>query len=130
MSRSWEEIKDGLYKVCEMSCNPRDMQLVAQWHIFDADKSVNWNKEQVMLNNERYRNERNRLREERSRELTMVLDQIYEKIQEEVEYKISLEQAKTIWNHVSSGGSLRNIDDTLERLSDLIELLVNLLEGV
>ena len=127
MSRSWEEIKDGLYKVSEMSCKPRNMQIVSQWHVFDANKSVNWNKEQVVLNNERYRDELKRLREERNREFTMVLDQVYEMIQEEVEYKISLEQARLIWNHVSRG-SLRNIDDTLERLSDLTELLVNILE--
>lgn len=127
MSRSWEEIKDGLYKVSEMSCKPRDMQIVSQRHVFDADKSLNWNKEQVSLNNERYRDELKRLKEERNRELTMVLDQVYETIQEEVEYKISLEQARLIWNHVSRG-SLRDIDYTLERLSDLIELLVNLLE--
>lgn len=129
MSKSWEEIKDWFCKVREMSCRPRDIQIVSKWHIFDADMSVNWNKEQVVLNNERYRGELNRLKEERNREFTMALDCLYEKIREEVEYKISLRQAKIIWDYVSRGGSLRNVDDTFERLLDLIDLLVNLLEN-
>lgn len=128
MSRSWEEIKDWFCKVREMGCRPKDIQIVSEWHVFDADMSVNWNKEQVVLNNERYRDELKRLKEERNREFTMALDCVYEKIQEEVEYKISPRQARIIWNYVSRGDSLRNVDDTFERLLDLTELLVNLLE--
>lgn len=53
MSRSWEEIKDGFYKVYEMSLIPQNIRKVPNGYVFDANKSVNWNREQVEINNKK-----------------------------------------------------------------------------
>ena len=128
MSRSWEEIKDGFYKVYEMSCRPKNIQKVPSWYIFDASKSVNWNRKQVEINNEKYREEINRLTEERNIELRKVLDDTYELIQEEVGHGLSREKARVIWDFACDSPHVDGIPETLDYLSDLIDLLKDVQE--
>ena len=121
MSRSWEEIKDGFYKVYEMSCRPQNIRKVPNGHVFDANKSVNWNREQVEVNNKKYREEINRLTEERNIEYRKVLYDTYELIQEEVGHGLSSEKAMVIWSFACNNAHIDGIPEILDYLSDLIK---------
>lgn len=123
MSRSWEEIKDGFYKVYEMSCRPQNIRKVPSWYIFDANKSVNWNREQVEINTKKYCEEVNRLREEKNIEHGKVLSDTYELIQEEVGHGLSREKARVIWDFACNNSHIDGIPETLDYLSDLIDLI-------
>lgn len=128
MSRSWEEIKDEFYKVCEMSCRPQNIRKVPSWYIFDANKSVNWNREQVEINNKKYREEINHLTEERNIEREKVLSHTYELIQEEVGHGLSREKARVIWDFACNNACIDGIPETLDYLSDLIDLIKDVRE--
>lgn len=128
MSVGWEEIKDGFYKVCEMSCRPKNIRKVPSWYIFDANKSVNWNREQVEINNKRYREEINRLTEERNIEHRKVLNLTYELIQEEVGHGLSREKARVIWDFVCNNSREDGVAEILDYLSDVIDLIRDVLE--
>lgn len=128
MSRSWEQIVNDLCRVQSMRRTPRNMHKVPDGQVFDADKSVRWNREQVLRNNEKYYDEVKRLTLEKNLEQEKVLSYVYEKIQEDVGYGVSREKAKIIWNFAYGETREYGIGQTIMYLEDLIGLLCALLE--
>lgn len=49
---SWDEIRAEYEAMSSMSCKP-DFFPVSKTHVFDEDKSVKWNREQVESHNQR-----------------------------------------------------------------------------
>ena len=129
MSKSWGELRHDYSQVCEMPCEPTNIKKVPLGHIFDEDKSVKWNIEQVEINNRNYYEEVIKLKSKRCECMAVVLDNIYTAIQEDMSCEISREQAEIIWCYaydMSHSGGVYEIFSQLDDLMGFVEsLLIN-----
>ena len=62
---NWNNIQSAYETVYNMSCIPKNIKKVKPDHVFDENKSVKWNREQVEINNAAYRAEVARLNTEK-----------------------------------------------------------------
>ena len=61
-TKSWNEIQEDFDRMQRMNCVPVDIKKVPENYVFDEDQSVKWNKEQVKINNQKYKEEVARLK--------------------------------------------------------------------
>lgn len=94
---NWNDIQSAYEAVCSMSCVPKSIRKVKPDHVFDENKSVKWNREQVEINNAAYRAEVARLNTEKNKAREDIINMIIEKIQSEVGMSLSKWKAKAIW---------------------------------
>lgn len=90
-------------------------------HIVDADKSVNWNREQVALHNQKVREARTTFFEQRSQMTQNFKDDIAEAIK--YEYGFSADQTKCIIEHTDCSDfydAAVRIEDTCELITDFL----------
>lgn len=120
---SWEEIQNEFDSISRMSCRPAELSKVPSNHIFDRDKSVNWNEEQVKRNNQQYYDEVARLNTEKNKARDNVLELIYDKIQYEVGHRISRKKAQAIWDYAYEKGHTFGFTSIQSELSDIIDLI-------
>lgn len=101
------EIKDyydDLYNVYHMNIIPNSnlFKIYDEHYIFDEDKSVKWNKEQIKIKNEEYNQEKERLIKLRDKEWQELSNKIASRLLETSqvwypdEIKLSLEQLNLI----------------------------------
>ena len=81
--------------------------MVRDGYIFDEDKSVKWNREQVTKNNQKYQDEVKRLNQEKMRKREEVYSDFYKDILESLSIatggkKFSTGQAKEIYGRSSA----------------------------
>ena len=129
MSKSWDELRNEYLRVCEMSCEPVNIKKVPLGYIFDEDKSVKWNIEQVEINNRNYYLEVIKLKSKRCECMAAILNNIYTAIQEDMSCEISREQAEIIWCYaydMGHSGGVYEIFSQLDVLMGFVEsLLIN-----
>lgn len=118
------KIHEKWEKTINMSCKPA-FSKVKENHVFDEDKSVKWNREQVIRNNERYEQEVQRLNTEKNKARDAVYEDIYLYIQKQVGHHLSKEKAKQIWNYIYRRAN-NNIDALLV-VQEMSELLHNIM---
>ncbi len=124
----WAEIQCEFEAMQRMSCIPKDIRKVPAGYIFDEEKSVKWNREQVDENNARYLVEVARLNTLRNKERDRIYEEIYSAIQQEVGHNLSRKKAIALWNCASEWGHSYGIHAICNYLDDLIELACKLLE--
>lgn len=93
----WNDIQSAYKAVYNMPCVPKNIKKVKPDYVFDENKSVKWNREQVEINNATYRAEIARLYAERNKAREDVVNMIVEKIQSEMGTSFSKRKAKAIW---------------------------------
>lgn len=125
--KDWGEIQDDFEAMQRFSCVPTDIFKVRPDHVFDEDKSVKWNKEQVVINNEDYKKEVARLNTEKNKIRDSINEDIYYAIQCEVGKKLSREKAIAIWDLAYEKGSSYGYNEILYHLQSLMELAIKLL---
>lgn len=125
---NWDDIQLAYETVRSMSCVPKSVKKVKPDHIFDEDKSVKWNREQVEINNAVYRAEVARLFTEKNKARDDVINMIIEKIQSEVGASLSKRKAKAIWEFAYEERHSYGFYDVhayLFKLIDLAKILVS-----
>ncbi|AEO93538.1 gp279 [Bacillus phage G] len=119
-----EDYRNDKYKNTMPS--PYDLQRYSANHVFDEDKSVKWNKEQVVLKNKERTDKREEYRKESNRLENQLREDISNAIAEE--YGFNKEQADIILGyayerHHSSG--YYEVINSLGELCDVFESFKN-----
>lgn len=125
--KEWYEIQDEYDEMQRMSCVPAGIQKVRADHIFDEDKSVKWNREQVTKNNRKYQQEVARLNTEKNKRRDAIHEDIYRAIQKEVGHGLSRKKAMALWFCAYDKGHAFGIREIKCCLDELMELAITLL---
>lgn len=118
--RSLEEIGNDLVGVSNMPCKP-DWRKPKEGTIFDEDKSVKWNREEVLRKQEEYDNEVKRLNTEKHKRRDMLEKEAHEVIKSEMK-NITLEDAKKIFDYAYDERYDCGYRDVISFIYDLIEV--------
>lgn len=75
------------YKAAQRISTVPKTKMVSKDHIFDEDKSVKWNKEQVEINNKLFQKERSLLKENRAKAIKEAYEDVTAYLQQETGIK-------------------------------------------
>lgn len=124
----WPTITREFEAMQEMSCVPAGIRKVRPDHIFDEDKSVRWNREQVEANNARHQAEVARLNTEKNKRRDAILEEVFALIQAEVGHDLTRAKARALWNYASERGHANGYHEVVSQLQELICLARELLD--
>lgn len=127
-TKSWNEIQEDFDRMQRMSCVPIGIKKVPENYVFDEDQSVKWNKEQVAINNRKYKEEAARLNTLKNKARDSVYEDIYKYIQEEVGHDLSRDKASAIWGYAYEKGHAYGISEIKIYLDEIIEVVKKVLE--
>lgn len=127
-TKSWDEIQEDFDRMQRMSCVPVDIKKVPANYVFDEDQSVKWNKEQVKINNQKYKEEVARLNTLKNKARDSVHEDIYRNIQEEVGHDLSRDKAKVIFAYAYKQGYAYGITEVKHYLDEIMEVVKKVLE--
>lgn len=122
MVKDWNEIQRDFDAMLSMRCVPTNVKKVPAGHIFDENKSVKWNRDEVERNNALYQKEVARLNTEKNKRRDAIYEDIYMAIQNEVGFNISREKAMAIWNCAYSEGHAFGISCIMTYLYEFMDL--------
>lgn len=97
-------------------------------YVFDENQSVKWNKEQVKINNRKYKEEVARLNTLKNKARDSVYEDIYKHIQREVGQDLSRDKASVIWGYAYNQGHAYGISEIKIYLDEIIEVVKKVLE--
>lgn len=126
--KSWDEIQEDFDRMQRMSCVPVDIKKVPENYVFDENQSVKWNKEQVAINNRKYKEEAARLNTLKNKARDSVNEDIYRNIQEEVGHDLSRDKAKVIFAYAYEQGHACGITEVKHYLDEIMEVVKKVLE--
>lgn len=124
---------ERLNKLRNMSCKPVGMSLVEEGYVFDEDKSVKWNREQVSKNNQKYQEEVKRLNQDKMKAREETYAAFYKDIADALtraiggKEKVTTEQAKVVWKYFEA--HLTDPYDIEGPLYDLINMIADFVAG-
>lgn len=110
------------YNECVNSYAPRVKSLPDNY-VFDENKSVKWNKEQVKIHNEDCERRLEEWKVEHRKLYKIAVDGLIKAIQEEATYNMTKEEATVIWEWQHSTGNFDNLESELIDLIELAERL-------
>lgn len=92
-------------------------------HIFDEDKSVKWNQEEVIRQNNEIKEHNSKLREQRFKVLAEAHNNIIKYLQSKY-YKIPRKKIETLYHHIFENifkhdYSIRDVIDEVEEILDI-----------
>lgn len=109
-------------KYLDFSCKPT-YKKYKEGTIFDEDKSVKWNREEVAKRNLLYDDEVKNLNRQKNQMYTELINLI--KIYITQETKVSDKQATKIWNYVYEEYHSHGLTGCINHLDDLLELFID-----
>lgn len=127
--KDWDEITREYEEMQIMSCVP-SFRKVNLNHIFDEDKSVKWNREKAVENNDAYQAEVARLNTAKNKVRDAIHEDIYNAIQREIGHGLTRKGAMKIWEYAYEQGHSFGIYDIMNCLNDLLILVSEVLENV
>ena len=120
-----EDVSKSYIKARYFSTTPGEgFQKVEEGHIFDEEKSVRWNREEVARINNEYKAEEDRLKEIKRQEIDEAEHKIHKYIVQRT--NLSLAQASLVWDYVykkfdAYGYTFEELDDMIEFYNELQE---------
>lgn len=117
--KTWEEAWADLDSAYMMSCKPTGKRF-PKGYVFDENKSVKWNAEEVIRNNEAVQKEVSELQRNRSAAINSATSEIVKLIVREFDYKINENQAYIIWNLAYEEGHSYGCTEIEIHLKELI----------
>lgn len=127
-TKSWDEIQEDFDRMQRMSCVPVDIKKAPENYVFDENQSVKWNKEQVKINNRKYKEEVARLNTLKNKSRDSVYEDIYRNIQREVGHDLSRDKAKVIFEYAYKQGHDYGITEVKHYLDEIMEVVKKVLE--
>lgn len=106
----------------DFSCKPT-YKKYKEGTIFDEDKSVKWNREEVAKRNLLYNDEVKNLNRQKNQMYTELINLIKRYITQET--KVSDKQATKIWNYVYEEYHSYGLTECINHLDDLLELFID-----
>ncbi len=116
---SWDAAWNDLDRAFDLSCKPAAKR-VPKGYVFDEDKSVRWNAEQVESHNAAIQKEVSEKQKARSLAINQAADGIIALIADEFHGKINNEQAKVIWNIAYDRGHFGGKDEIEAQLQQFM----------
>lgn len=126
--RSFEEIINEMKEQEAMSCSPGIPHRKANF-ITDPDKSVNWNRQQVIQNNDARDKAIIRLNTEKNEWRGKLFAEIQEAILAHLSNRITAKGAKSLWFYAYEHGHAEGLDSVLSTLMELLKIFEVALEG-
>lgn len=126
--KSWDEIQNDFDRMQQMSCIPVGIKKVPANYIFDENQSVKWNRGQVEINNQKYKEEVAKLNTLKNKARDSVYEDIYKYIQDEVGRDLPKSKAASIFSLAYEYGHACGITEVRHYLDDFIELVREVLE--
>ena len=121
----WEQIlenKDAYVKAA-LATIPEDIKKYGKNHIFDEDKSVKWNREEVEKRNAVYENKRLELQDKRLSSFDTFYQSIIIYVQEEL--SVSQKKAKKIVEYCWQEKHSYGVNDFLIMVEELIDVFMD-----
>ena len=133
--KNWQELISDMQRVDAMSCKPTFARFPNNF-IKDENKSVKWNREQVVKNHNTYDKEVARLNTEKNKERDKVMQDVYLKIQQELP-GLTLKKAKVLFekiqritkNHCPNDTSFENVISELKSQCTYLQEVIPLFEN-
>lgn len=133
--KSWQELISDMQRVDAMSCKPAFARFPNNF-ITDENKSVKWNREQVVKNHDTYDKEVARLNTEKNKERDKVMRDVYLKTQQELP-GLTLKKAKVLFekiqrvtkDHCPNDTSFENVISELKNQCTYLQEVIPLFEN-
>ena len=133
--KNWQELISDMQRVDAMSCKPAFARFPNNF-ITDENKSVKWNREQVVKNHNTYDKEVARLNTEKNKERDKVMQDVYLKIQQELpgltqkKAKVLFEKIQRITkDHCPNDTSFENVISELKSQCTYLQEVIPLFEN-
>lgn len=126
--KNWQELISDMQRVDAMSCKPTFARFPNNF-ITDENKSVKWNREQVVKNHNTYDKEVARLNTEKNKERDKVMQDVYLKIQQELP-GLTLKKAKVLFEKIQPNDtSFENVISELKSQCTYLQEVIPLFEN-
>lgn len=133
--KNWQELISDMQRVDAMSCIPTFARFPNNF-IANEDKSVKWNREQVVKNHDTYDKEVARLNTEKNKERDKVMQDVYLKMQQELP-GLTLKKAKVLFekiqritkDHCPNDTSFENVISELKSQCTYLQEVIPLFEN-
>lgn len=115
-----DEFRTMYEEACRMKTKPDLLRRYSDGYVFDENKSVKWNREEVERLNSEYDEECKRLRSLRNSKIDEVENEIFKYISNET--GLSTDKSKLVWNYIYEKyhAFCSDLFDNLEPLTELI----------
>lgn len=124
---TWEDAWKNLDKAYDMSCKPYAKR-VPKGYVFDVDKTVRWNAEQVEKHNEAVVKDVADKQRERSAAINKATEDLVSLIVDYFDGKINEQQARIIWNLAYDKGHSGGAYEINAHLQDLLPVFSDFME--
>lgn len=126
--RDLRDVLVDLQKMVDMPCKP-NWERPKEGTIFDEDKSVKWNKEEVIRLREKYDTEVRELNTKKNKERDNIEKEIYRIIKSEIK-GITIEDAEHIYQYAFSEKHAYGYNDVINFVEELIDLISPIVKKV
>lgn len=120
--KEWSEIQADFERMESMSCKPEGRKYPANY-IFNEEKSVKWNREEVERINWEREEKVKKLQRAKNKARNEIMEDIYFAIQQEVGGRIGRDDAMKIWAYAYEHGHACGWNDIQCFLNEIMELI-------